>query len=427
MSVSVSKYSKSITILDEKIGSELKSLISDAQADQLLIASPFIIGDAVVDMIVEGLRKRTRNAARMHLLLVTKFDLVDFVCGASDLEAIRRIYELSENECQEQLLSSTVYNLPSLHAKLFLTNQQAIIGSANLTSAGLYGGNAEICLKVTDPTIRHDLKDAFIRLVDQASAVDLSFLELKKKQLQALADEQADYKDLYARLNKFQIAARLCRIPVQESKLELADYYGQMRAYLKWIQHRNGQKLYSNLKRKMAETLDGTNSNKESRNNFDDRLANLRIDFLKSIGVIQFPTQRTVSLTNLGKEVVCDTKSARKKIFRRILRWCEIEHHDRCLRDLMRPLSGLADGHYETIESLKEKVDSSNTSTPEFREKTSPARGWLQSLGVLHLEEGSRPYRYRRGPNFPSGEGNFDDRINAIVGIKEDLQWLRED
>lgn len=407
-------------VLDSGLDSALDSLISNNKATHLLIASPFI-KEAGVDAIVERINKRNSNTPKLRVVVITKFEWIDFITKASDLSAIQRLYNLAREECIDRVSSAVVLDLsPSLHAKLYLTNLQGITGSANLTHPGIHGGNAEICLNICEPSTLLALKKSFVGLTDQASVVDESFLKNIERQLLRLKTQQDQYGELIKAVNHLQETSKLCRLPVpKNSDLESANYYGQMVAYLRWIRRGDGKKTKSALVNKIAETLnDGKRQNKNSK-----RDAQSSVDFFKAIEVIRYPTKNKVCLTSFGEKVASAPKGQRKAVFAQILRWSENAHHDHRLRNIMLPFENLEKSKHHTIESLLKQLKNAAT-----RSSTCIERNWLESLGVIDRIENKRPYCYMPGMSFPKGENSLSEQLNIISrpeGLEDLLGWLR--
>lgn len=409
-------------VLDAGLDSAVKEIIADPKATRLLIACPFISSTGA-SIIVDGLSKRPTNAAKLRIIFLTKFELLDFVCGASDLGAIRQIFNLQHSGVSKKLSSVTVYGLtPSLHTKLILTNKEALVGSANLTGSALQGGNAELYLRLSELSALKELNSAFLRLADKASVVDESFLKQKESQLKKLQKESKDWDKLRKSVAEFQAASKLCRLPVQSKALAMADYYQQLVVYLKWINSGNGTKTKSGLTKKIA---DSSQSKIPSASKL--RTATLRVEFLKSIGIIKYPTTTQVSLTPFGKQILANPAKCKRKIFHLILKWCEVQQHDLSLRQLMRPIAELKGAQaHETIGSLYEKLGRPYPTKDAFSEATSPSRNWLVSLDVLTKVE-TVPVHYKRGKNFPTSETTLDATLNKLIGIEDPLQWLKEE
>jgi len=102
-----------VEIADRHLDAKLGELIQDPKATQLLIACPFI-RDEGVKVIVDNLSKRKEP---VRLMVITKFDMMDFVTGASQLSAIRTLFELP-NDKKMKVKSATVRASTGLHAKL---------------------------------------------------------------------------------------------------------------------------------------------------------------------------------------------------------------------------------------------------------------------------------------------------------------------
>jgi len=260
---------------------------------------------------------------------------------------------------------------------------------------------------------------AFLRLVDHSSAIDASFLDKQKDAWENLQKRDIDkeFENLRQEIGWFSAASKLRALP--ESSNGDADYYRQLREYLKWVkQGKNGQRSKVKLIHKIQTASGGQ---------INQRDAKLRADFLESLTVIQGQAGETVCLTDLGKAVINDSETQKTAIAMRIFEWCEKENHDSNLRNLLRHFD--EDGTELTIKNLMERLGFSSK-TPklvgDFRVKTCAARNWMVSTGVINLQVG-RANRYSPGKNFPNHKGSLDASLNDLLGIEDDLKWLQEE
>jgi hypothetical protein len=124
----------------------LKSVMQRAPGSTVWLVSPFVTkqGLAVVQKAME------RDGA-MQLRIVTRIDPISIALGSSDPEEIAAILERFSDRVQ-------AWDLPNLHAKLFLVEgKEAVFGSSNLTGGGL-GRNLELGVRVGARRVVSELK-----------------------------------------------------------------------------------------------------------------------------------------------------------------------------------------------------------------------------------------------------------------------------
>ena len=101
------------------LGDEVLRLIQTATR-RVTIVAPFIKVDALERLIND-------LPADVELVVVTRWRVADLVAGVSDLG----VYDVV-SRC-----GGTLYTRTDLHAKLFVADDQCLVGSANVTLAGL--------------------------------------------------------------------------------------------------------------------------------------------------------------------------------------------------------------------------------------------------------------------------------------------------
>lgn len=125
----------SIEVLTSPWLNKFKTLIASTR-NHFIFTSPFIKYPAV-KMIMDS------KCASCHIHGITSFRLRSFERGASDLNAIKLLYENG----------AILKNIANLHAKIYVFDRScAIISSANLTPAGL-NFNIEMGLYIKDRTL----------------------------------------------------------------------------------------------------------------------------------------------------------------------------------------------------------------------------------------------------------------------------------
>ncbi|RLI61611.1 MAG: hypothetical protein DRO93_03770 [Candidatus Thorarchaeota archaeon] len=153
-------------------------------SSRLDFSSPFIKREAV-DTLID---------AQLTMSGVTSFKFARFLSGASDIDALESLLDNG----------AAMYSLGSLHAKVYVFDECAIVTSANLTRPGL-SENVEYGIEVTEPslveTIRSDLQDLFKR----ASVIERSWLESTRLLLKRVSPHE---KLCYERAANDVIAGR---------------------------------------------------------------------------------------------------------------------------------------------------------------------------------------------------------------------------
>lgn len=112
--------SSTITVVTDRIGDTLARHVSRAK-NQLTLVAPFIKTNAL-ERLLGGL------SASVELTVITRWKADEIVAGVSDLSVL----DFVRNRGNARLLLHT-----SVHAKVFLIEDAACIGSANVTDAAL--------------------------------------------------------------------------------------------------------------------------------------------------------------------------------------------------------------------------------------------------------------------------------------------------
>jgi phosphatidylserine/phosphatidylglycerophosphate/cardiolipin synthase-like enzyme len=157
-------------------------LISVAQRD-LLLVSPFVKVQAT-DWILSNLQRRGVDQ-KIRLVVLTNLRPESILNGSTDVEALSAF--------GKSLPRFELVHLPSLHAKVYVADEQvAVVTSANLTRPGITG-NLEYGVSFTDELavreIRRDLQD-YAQLGARVGASDIDVIlrettELKQAFLRA--------------------------------------------------------------------------------------------------------------------------------------------------------------------------------------------------------------------------------------------------
>ncbi len=147
-------------------GERVKSLVTGARKN-IILCAPFIKRNAlsvILSIAPDGVPVR----------IITRWRAAEVAAGVSDLE----VFDLVKDRT-----STSLSLLDPLHAKLFVADEQCLVGSSNITGAALgWSGNPNIEILVEAET-----SDPFVsRLLDQlAGAVPATY------QLKAEIEEQA--------------------------------------------------------------------------------------------------------------------------------------------------------------------------------------------------------------------------------------------
>ena len=142
-----------IRLIDRGWRKELNSAVK-ADTSELLIICPFV----QLSVIKALLASQPANVK-----VITRFNLIDFASGVSDIAALRRL--LGSN--------AKVRGVRNLHAKLYIFgNARTILTSANLTTAAL-SSNHEFGMVADDVLVIKGCRDYFNDLWKKAGR-DLS-------------------------------------------------------------------------------------------------------------------------------------------------------------------------------------------------------------------------------------------------------------
>ena len=148
-------------------GERLKSLLKKARV-RVILCAPFVKAD-VLKTILSIVPKK------VPVQIFTRWRATEVAAGVSDLEVLQIATERPHTELRL---------LNNLHAKLYLTDDQCLVGSANLTASALgwaENSNLELLIpaKTTDPDIDYLLK--------QLEAAEIATVEIRSK-IEAMAN-----------------------------------------------------------------------------------------------------------------------------------------------------------------------------------------------------------------------------------------------
>ena len=107
--------------MTSNLGDEIAQLLSDAR-ERIIIVSAFVRGDAL-SRILSGAN------SDVSVTVFARWRLTDLICGASDLSA----FDVAREQGAEFRIHS------ALHAKAFIADNSALVGSANVTLSA-FGG-----------------------------------------------------------------------------------------------------------------------------------------------------------------------------------------------------------------------------------------------------------------------------------------------
>jgi len=161
-----------------------RRLISVARSD-LLLVSPFVKRQATAEVISTLRSQRTDNLVRLKL--VTNLRPENILNGSVDLDAAS---DFSDNLSKFELV-----HLPSLHAKVYVADEQAaLITSANLTQPGLEE-NLEYGVSVTDPSLVRSVRRDWEEYSRLGAKVEASTLK-------TLLAESTDLKEAFLKAER---------------------------------------------------------------------------------------------------------------------------------------------------------------------------------------------------------------------------------
>lgn len=141
--------------ISANIGDELATLVASAKSD-LLVVAPFI-KVAALDRLLQHLDPS------VQLKCITRWHIQEIASGAGDLDVYRTVCSMGGSLWLNQ----------SLHAKVLVADQAAVIGSANITNAALGWSNSPNLELVVDTTVSSsELREFEQRLSEAAIEVD---------------------------------------------------------------------------------------------------------------------------------------------------------------------------------------------------------------------------------------------------------------
>ena len=148
-------------------GERLKTLLKNAQA-RVILCAPFIKADVLKTIL-------PIIPTNIPAQIFTRWRATEVAAGVSDLEVLQIANERPHTELRL---------LNNLHAKLYLVDDQCLVGSANLTASALgwsEHSNVEVLIpaKPTDPDIDYLLK--------RLEAAEIATVEIRS-QIEALAN-----------------------------------------------------------------------------------------------------------------------------------------------------------------------------------------------------------------------------------------------
>lgn len=145
---------------------ELNRILSDNKID---IVSPFYSGWAL-----QKLTPKRHSKVRFITRLPTSFSSPPPFLDNNPRPLAEAMSRLGD--------SLTVYGLPNVHAKLYLTDTSGWLGSANFTRTG-FSGIAELLLRFTPPS--DDLRDAFDMFRNESQRVTEKNVEFLVRNVQS--------------------------------------------------------------------------------------------------------------------------------------------------------------------------------------------------------------------------------------------------
>ncbi|MCY4039241.1 MAG: phospholipase D-like domain-containing protein [Hyphomicrobiales bacterium] len=162
--------------VDKEWGKEISDALH-TDASEIRIICPFIKKDAIEQILEHSLNK---------IQVITRFNLVDFAEGVSDITALRELLGAGAD----------IRGIKNLHAKIYLFGERrAIVTSANLTKAALER-NHEFGLVAEDESLTEACRDYFDKLWNRAGK------NLTSKQLGKWDKEVASYLHTRGQVSK---------------------------------------------------------------------------------------------------------------------------------------------------------------------------------------------------------------------------------
>lgn len=154
------------------------ALVSSASSS-LFIASPYIT-KAPCDRIVSA-KANTSGRSQLNILLITDLSRDTLLSGATDVSAILAVANFFP--------SVDVRFLPSIHAKVYIADDQvAIVTSGNMTNNGLVN-NFEYGVKIDD-------KNLILRIREDITRYSLLGTSIDKERLKYLADTSRELTNI---------------------------------------------------------------------------------------------------------------------------------------------------------------------------------------------------------------------------------------
>ena len=160
------------SLLQKGWSKKFKDMLSNASSE-LMISSPYI-SIAGIGFLLDNLETDFKTSGRINLL--TDLSPMNIYQGATDPNAINLLFG--------NVNRIGLWHLPSLHAKVYLSDNQAIVTSGNLTSGGLFR-NFEYGISIHDSDIVCSIKNDLVSYSTLGAKITykeiLAFCELSKK------------------------------------------------------------------------------------------------------------------------------------------------------------------------------------------------------------------------------------------------------
>ena len=164
--------------MTNNLGEEIARLLSNAR-ERIIVVSAFVRGDAL-SRILSGAN------ADIPVTVFARWRLVDLVCGASDLSA----FDVARKRGAEFRIHS------ALHAKAFIADNSALVGSANVTlSAFGESENPNTEILVSTPADKPGIQSLLKSLFAESIIVDEDYVSRLRNVIQESAGG-ADQKDI---------------------------------------------------------------------------------------------------------------------------------------------------------------------------------------------------------------------------------------
>ena len=162
--------------MTNNLGEKITRLLSGAR-ERIVVVSAFVRGDALSRILSDA-------NSDVPVTVFARWRLADLVCGASDLSA----FDVARERGAEFRIHS------ALHAKAFIADNSALVGSANVTLSA-FGESANPNTEILVPTSANEpcIQSLLKSLLAESTIVDEDYVSLLRNVIQesaSVADEK---------------------------------------------------------------------------------------------------------------------------------------------------------------------------------------------------------------------------------------------